>query len=72
MIRARRVGLVQTVADLAVALGVSVKTLRNTQPYAAPGFPAPVSSPRAQKLLWGRGADSRVFRGPRGAGAAGW
>ncbi|MGW7674304.1 DUF6292 family protein [Streptomyces sp. NPDC054775] len=39
-------------ADLAVVLGVSVKTLRNTQPYAVPGFPAPVSSPEAQKLLW--------------------
>ncbi|MGW1171970.1 DUF6292 family protein [Streptomyces sp. NPDC002550] len=39
-------------ADLAVALGVSVKTLRNTKPYAAPGFPEPVSSPGAQKLLW--------------------
>ncbi|MEU6071999.1 hypothetical protein ABZ864_48165 [Streptomyces sp. NPDC047082] len=52
MIRAGRVGLVQTVADLAAALGVSVKTLRNTKPYAAPGFPKPVSSVEAQKLLW--------------------
>ncbi|MDF3141822.1 MULTISPECIES: DUF6292 family protein [unclassified Streptomyces] len=63
MIRAGRLGLVQTVADLAVVLGVSVKTLRNTQPYAAPGFPEPVSSPQAQKLLWDEEQTAAYFAG---------
>ncbi|MFE6894778.1 hypothetical protein [Streptomyces sp. NPDC057694] len=52
MIRAGRAERVQTLADLARVLGVSEKTLRNTRPYTAEGFPAPVSSPEAQKLLW--------------------
>ncbi|MFH8736871.1 DUF6292 family protein [Streptomyces sp. NPDC017964] len=52
MIRAGRAERVQTLADLAAAIGVSEKTVRNTRPYTAEGFPAPVSSPDAQKLLW--------------------
>ncbi|MGV9249753.1 DUF6292 family protein [Streptomyces sp. NPDC003710] len=56
-------GLVQTMADLAVVRGVSVKTLRNTQLYAVSGFPEPVSSPQAQKLLWDAEQTAAYFAG---------
>ncbi|MFI8515302.1 DUF6292 family protein [Streptomyces sp. NPDC085460] len=52
MIRAGRLKYVQTMADLADALGKSLGTVRNTKPYAAQGHPAPISSPGARAQLW--------------------
>ncbi|MFB6808895.1 DUF6292 family protein [Streptomyces sp. NPDC056387] len=63
VIRAGRRGRVQSVAGLAQALGVSVGTLRNNRPYAASGFPDPVSSPRAQTLLWDEEQTAAYFAG---------
>ncbi|MFI6007067.1 DUF6292 family protein [Streptomyces sp. NPDC051366] len=63
MIRAGRREQVQSVAGLAQALGVSVGTLRNNRPYAAAGFPDPVSSPRAQTLLWDGEQTAAYFAG---------
>ncbi|MFF9981138.1 hypothetical protein [Streptomyces erythrochromogenes] len=51
MIRAGRLPYVQTMSDLADALGKKVTTLRN-QNYAAEGHPAPISSPDARNQLW--------------------
>lgn len=63
MIGAGRRERVQSVADLAQALGVSVGTLRNNRPYAATGFPDPVSSPKAQTLLWDGEQTAAYFAG---------
>ncbi|MFE4658265.1 DUF6292 family protein [Streptomyces hydrogenans] len=52
MIRAGRLKYVQTMADLADALGKSLGTVRNTKPYAADGHPAPISSPTSRAQLW--------------------
>ncbi|MFE5797014.1 hypothetical protein ACFQ8C_31160 [Streptomyces sp. NPDC056503] len=52
MIRAGRLRYVQTMADLADALGKSLGTVRNTKPYAAQGHPAPISSPTSRAQLW--------------------
>ncbi|MER8233137.1 hypothetical protein [Streptomyces sp. NPDC094049] len=52
MIRAGRLQYVQTMSDLADALGKKVTTLRNQKPYAAEGHPAPISSPDARNQLW--------------------
>ncbi|GGR41436.1 DUF6292 family protein [Streptomyces roseolus] len=52
MIRAGRLKYVQTMADLAEALGKSLGTVRNTRPYAAEGHPAPISSPTSRAQLW--------------------
>ncbi|MFE2475355.1 MULTISPECIES: DUF6292 family protein [Streptomyces] len=63
MIRAGRRERVQSVAGLAQALGVSVGTLRNNRPYAASDFPEPVSSPKAQTLLWDEEQTTAYFAG---------
>ncbi|MEV7581594.1 hypothetical protein [Streptomyces erythrochromogenes] len=52
MIRAGRLPYVQTMSDLADALGKKLTTLRNQKPYAADGHPAPISSPDARNQLW--------------------
>ncbi|MGY3341125.1 hypothetical protein ACVW0K_007318 [Streptomyces filamentosus] len=52
MIRAGRLKYVQTMADLANALGKSLGTVRNTKPYAAAGHPEPISSPGSRAQLW--------------------
>ncbi|MFE6714012.1 hypothetical protein [Streptomyces sp. NPDC057695] len=52
MIRAGRLQYVQTMADLAAALGKALVTVRNQKPYAAEGHPAPISSPKARNQLW--------------------
>ncbi|MGW6571974.1 DUF6292 family protein [Streptomyces sp. NPDC054945] len=52
MIRAGRLQYVQTMSDLADALGKKLTTLRNQKPYAAEGHPAPISSPDARNQLW--------------------
>ncbi|MFE6462261.1 DUF6292 family protein [Streptomyces cinereoruber] len=52
MIRAGRLQYVQTMADLADALGKKLVTVRNQKPYAAEGHPAPISSPTARAQLW--------------------
>lgn len=52
MIRAGRLQYVQTMSDLAGALGKKLTTLRNQKPYAAEGHPAPISSPDARNQLW--------------------
>ncbi|MDX2565050.1 DUF6292 family protein [Streptomyces sp. TX20-6-3] len=52
MIRAGRLPYVQTMSDLADALGKKLTTLRNQKPYAAEGHPAPISSPDARNQLW--------------------
>ncbi|MEU5150054.1 hypothetical protein AB0G42_23095 [Streptomyces yangpuensis] len=52
MIRAGRLQHVQTMSDLADALGKKLTTIRNQKPYAAEGHPAPISSPDARNQLW--------------------
>ncbi|WP_051838349.1 DUF6292 family protein [Streptomyces sp. NRRL F-2580] len=52
MIRAGRLKYVQTMSDLADALGKKLVTVRNQKPYAAEGHPAPISSPSARNQLW--------------------
>ncbi|MFE9927843.1 hypothetical protein [Streptomyces sp. NPDC005533] len=52
MIRAGRLQYVQTMSDLADALGKKLTTIRNQKPYAAQGHPAPISSPDARNQLW--------------------
>ncbi|MFJ4777951.1 DUF6292 family protein [Streptomyces sp. NPDC088762] len=52
MIRAGRLKHVQTMSDLAGALGKKLVTVRNQKPYAAEGHPAPISSPTARNQLW--------------------
>ncbi|MFE4206117.1 DUF6292 family protein [Streptomyces goshikiensis] len=52
MIRAGRLPYVQTMSDLADALGKKLVTVRNQKPYAAEGHPAPISSPSARNQLW--------------------
>ncbi|MFF5446327.1 hypothetical protein [Streptomyces sp. NPDC012888] len=52
MIRAGRLKHVQTMADLADALGKKLTTLRNQKPYAAEDHPAPISSPNSRAQLW--------------------
>ncbi|MFJ6252634.1 MULTISPECIES: hypothetical protein [unclassified Streptomyces] len=52
MIRAGRLPYVQTMADLADALGKKLVTVRNQKPYAAEGHPAPISSPHARAQMW--------------------
>ncbi|MEV3858118.1 hypothetical protein AB0J38_27780 [Streptomyces sp. NPDC050095] len=56
MIRAGRLGFVQTRDELAAAVepftGKKPSTFAREKPYAAAGFPAPVSSPGARVLLW--------------------
>ncbi|MFJ8162190.1 DUF6292 family protein [Streptomyces sp. NPDC096136] len=52
MIRAGRLKHVQTMSDLAEALGKKPATLRNQRPYAAEGHPVPISSPTSRAQLW--------------------
>ncbi|WP_031157647.1 DUF6292 family protein [Streptomyces erythrochromogenes] len=52
MIRAGRLQHVQTMSDLADALGKALVTVRNQKPYAAEGHPAPISSHKARNQLW--------------------
>jgi hypothetical protein len=52
MIRAGRRKYVQTSGELATAMGVSIGTLRNKQPYTAEGFPSLISSDGARVKLW--------------------
>lgn len=52
MIRAGRNCYVQTMADLAAALGMPLGTFRNKRIHAQEGYPAAISSERAQTLLW--------------------
>ncbi|MFJ8133361.1 DUF6292 family protein [Streptomyces hydrogenans] len=54
MIRAARRPYVQSSADLAAAMGISLGTYRNRKPHAAEGFPAPISSDGARVTLWDR------------------
>ncbi|MFF1482493.1 DUF6292 family protein [Streptomyces sp. NPDC058301] len=63
MIRAGRRDRVQTMAGLAAALGFSLGTLRNTKPYADPAHPKPISSPKAQALLWDSGQTAAYYAG---------
>ncbi|GGN61998.1 hypothetical protein GCM10012285_61680 [Streptomyces kronopolitis] len=55
MIRAGRIGQVQTMADLAAAhkpKPISLGRFRNIKPHMREGFPSPISSPRARVVLW--------------------
>lgn len=52
MIRAGRRHLVRTLADLAEQQGMRLQSYLNAKPYAAPGFPAPVSSPGSRTRLY--------------------
>ncbi|MFE7111102.1 DUF6292 family protein [Streptomyces sp. NPDC057575] len=52
MIRAGRLKYVQTMADLAAQLGMSLGTFRNKKPHAQEGHPVPISSPKSRALLW--------------------
>ncbi|MFK8851129.1 DUF6292 family protein [Streptomyces sp. Ac-502] len=52
MIRAGRRHLVRTLADLAAERGVTRRSYLNRKDYRADDFPAPVSSPDAQTLLY--------------------
>ncbi|MGW8726337.1 DUF6292 family protein [Streptomyces sp. NPDC055808] len=52
MIRAGRLNYVQTMPDMAAALGKSLGTVRNQKPYLAEGHPAPISSAKARNQLW--------------------
>ncbi|MFC6518201.1 hypothetical protein ACFQFR_38680 [Streptomyces goshikiensis] len=52
MIRRGREHLVRTREQLAQEMGMAMGTFRNKRPYAAEGFPAPISSEGARVLLW--------------------
>ncbi|MEU4898874.1 helix-turn-helix domain-containing protein [Streptomyces sp. NPDC044780] len=52
MIRAGRQHLVRTKDMLAQDMGMAAGTFSNKKPYAAKGFPQPISSQRARLLLW--------------------
>lgn len=52
MIHPSRKHHVRTRELLARDMGMAMGTFRNRKPYAAPGFPAPVSSAGARVLLW--------------------
>ncbi|MGW5679230.1 DUF6292 family protein [Streptomyces sp. NPDC003860] len=52
MIRAGRRHLVRTLADLAQQQGAALQTYLNNRPYAAPGFPEPISAPGARTRLY--------------------
>ncbi|MFI7388518.1 hypothetical protein [Streptomyces sp. NPDC049813] len=54
MIRAGRREQVQNSADLAQVMGMALGTFRNRKPFAADGFPAPISAAGAKTLLWDR------------------
>ncbi|MDV5143271.1 hypothetical protein R1T08_02830 [Streptomyces sp. SBC-4] len=52
VIRAGRRRYAQSSADLAAAMGISIGTFRNKQPYTVVGFPPPISSQDARVKLW--------------------
>ncbi|WP_051877048.1 hypothetical protein [Streptomyces natalensis] len=52
MIRAGRTHLVRTREQLAQDMGMAMGTFRNKKPYAAAGFPAPISPKGARVMLW--------------------
>ncbi|MGV9248746.1 DUF6292 family protein [Streptomyces sp. NPDC003710] len=52
MIRAGRRKYVQTSDELANAMGISIGTFRNKQPYTAEDFPRAISSEGARVKLW--------------------
>ncbi|KAB2587576.1 DUF6292 family protein [Streptomyces arboris] len=52
MIRAGRQHLVRTLADLAAQRGVGIDRYNRLKPYAAEGFPAPVSSKESRTRLY--------------------
>ncbi|MFD5347473.1 hypothetical protein ACFWJY_27875 [Streptomyces anulatus] len=52
MIRAGRRHLVRTLADLAAQQGLRTERYLKLKPYEAPGFPPPVSSPKARTRLY--------------------
>ncbi|UQA97137.1 hypothetical protein [Streptomyces halobius] len=52
MIRAGRKHLVRTREQLAQDMGMAMGTFRNEKPYAAGGFPAPISSKGVRVMLW--------------------
>ncbi|MFG2774752.1 hypothetical protein [Streptomyces sp. NPDC048350] len=52
MIRAGRRKYVQNSSELAAAMGISIGTFRNTQPYTAEDFPPLISSEGARVKLW--------------------
>ncbi|MFJ8848380.1 DUF6292 family protein [Streptomyces cyaneofuscatus] len=52
MIRAGRRHLVRTLADLAAQQGVGIDHYNRLKPYAAPGFPAPISSKGSRTRLY--------------------
>ncbi|MGW1441077.1 hypothetical protein ACWD7M_38345 [Streptomyces griseus] len=51
MIRAGRRHLVRTLADLAAQQGLRTQRYLKLKPHEAPGFPPPVSSPKARTRL---------------------
>ncbi|MEU6381679.1 hypothetical protein [Streptomyces sp. NPDC046909] len=52
MIRAGRRTYAQTSEELAAAMGISIGTFRNKQPYTAEDFPRAISSEGARVRLW--------------------
>ncbi|MDX2290751.1 MULTISPECIES: hypothetical protein [Streptomyces] len=52
MIRAGRAPKARTLTDLAAQQGLSISQYRRLKPYTEEGFPAPVSSPGAQTVLY--------------------
>ncbi|MEW1639339.1 hypothetical protein AB0469_35455 [Streptomyces sp. NPDC093801] len=63
MIRDGREHLVRTREQLAQDMGMPMGTFRNKRPYAAEGFPAPISSEGARVLLWDGEQTAAYFAG---------
>ncbi|MBA2811564.1 hypothetical protein E0500_030615 [Streptomyces sp. KM273126] len=63
MIHPSRRHLVRTRELLAQDMGTTLGTLRNKKPYAAQGFPAPISSDGARVLLWDGGQTAAYLAG---------
>lgn len=63
MIRDGRERLVRTREQLAQDIGMPMGTFRNKKPYAAEGFPAPISSEGARVLLWDGEQTAAYFAG---------
>ncbi|WP_395367033.1 hypothetical protein ACHGLA_36460 [Streptomyces sp. YH02] len=64
MIRAGRRRYAQNSDELATAMGISIGTFRNKQPYTAEDFPPLISSEGARSKLWDR-AQTAAYLGGR-------
>ncbi|MFE3151157.1 hypothetical protein ACFXJ6_31565 [Streptomyces sp. NPDC059218] len=63
MIHPSRTHLVRTRELLARDMGMAMGTFRNKKPYAAAGFPKPISSAGARTLLWDGGQTAAHLAG---------